>query len=44
MVGNTTDDPDGRQSIYDAENKQVKVLDDQDETSVNIGTTETASV
>lgn len=29
--GNTTDDPNGRQFVYDAENKQVKVLDNQDD-------------
>jgi RHS repeat-associated protein len=29
--GNTTGDPNGRQFIYDAENKQVKVLDDEEE-------------
>ena len=28
-AGNTTADPDDRQFIYDGENKQVKVLDDQ---------------
>jgi RHS repeat-associated protein len=30
--GNTTEDPNGRQFVYDAENKQVKVLDAQDAT------------
>lgn len=31
-AGNTTSDPDGRTFIYDGENKQVKVLDSEDET------------
>ncbi|MBK9156423.1 MAG: hypothetical protein IPM25_19815 [Chloracidobacterium sp.] len=31
-AGNTTSDPDDRTFIYDAENKQVRVLDDEDET------------